>query len=223
MDEDDLRAEGRAALLAALPKYDPAADASVQTYAKGVLAKKYGNILREALAWKRRPHMKQTDSQGVAQLVACPTLHLDAARHRDALGESSGQYTEEVAGSVSNLEPPFQLVADDDMADPVEVAERNERQRLIMRVLFRVRQKLSDLEAKILDCHLRPPAAMLIATRNMGGGNRSEGDQIAFYLGITASAVDYALRRVRRLAAGVIEDEFRARRHAAMSARDMHR
>jgi DNA-directed RNA polymerase specialized sigma24 family protein len=77
-DVDDLVQEGRCALMAAMPRYDP--ERPLHVYMGGVLDRCYAKILRDVLARKRTPHVDELDAEtGEWRSVPCPTIPIDPA------------------------------------------------------------------------------------------------------------------------------------------------
>jgi RNA polymerase sigma factor (sigma-70 family) len=73
-DVDDLVQEGRCALLAALPGYDPEVR-PLNVYIGSVLDRCYARILRDALTQKRNPHVWEVDPEtGDRHRVPAPTV-----------------------------------------------------------------------------------------------------------------------------------------------------
>lgn len=189
-DPDDLAQEGRIALLDALPKFDETRG-DLEVYAGRVLNSRFGNLLRDALRWKRRPHITDHAPDGSRRSIPCPTLSIETV-------SSEPKEDPRRSGRLH-----FEIVPSPD-PDPEAVAFHAERLEEIARTIAIVREKLTPTEGLVLDAYLRPSAALLVTARNLGTAERAEISQIALFLGLSHSTVDGALRRVRRLAAGVV-------------------
>lgn len=170
---EDLVQEGRLHLVEALEKYDPQRG-KLHVYLGKVLDFQFHMAMQAALRQKRVPYVWEHGDDGWGR-VPYPPLSID------------------------------QMVGDDDGdgpahegASPEDLALTSDQRRLASQMLMRLHLRLNPLHAKVLDCTLRPPSALMATTRNLTGEYHVQTSHIAIYLGCTRDQVSYALKVIRR-------------------------
>jgi len=173
-DVDDLMQEGRCALLAALPGYDPSRGRPLHVYLGGVLDNCYGKILRDVLAQKRTPHIDEWDEdRGEWTSVPCPTIPVDPADIHTA-------------------------------AYDVDMEENLARSERVAEITDRLYARLSDIQCHILDCYLSPEPELYFTARNLSGQYMPNIRHIAMFLEVPVTTVEYGVKKIRAEAARII-------------------
>jgi DNA-directed RNA polymerase specialized sigma24 family protein len=182
-DVDDLVQEGRAALLKGLESWD-ASKGPLHKFLGVVLDNTYSSLLAKVLAQRRFPYIWEKDEDsGDWRRIPIPLLSVDVVMDGDSSKDDKWATTP--SGLMEEETPEGYAITS-------EIARRADE------ILLRLPARLTDVQRGVLECLVRPPAALAITARNLTGGYEVRQSHIALYLDITKNQVDHSVAVIRR-------------------------